>query len=142
MRQTADGVIRQFINQLRARDVPGVLSLFERDAVLFGSEDGESAQGQPELRSFFARLFTRPHTYGWTWDELAVGGDDHTIWFVAPATVVVRGDDGTERAAPYRLSGVPRSDAEGTWRFALFNGAEPVRGSPAQCPAPGISLKT
>jgi ketosteroid isomerase-like protein len=131
MRETVDRLISLFTDHLRARDVQGVLSLFEEDAALFGSEVGETAEGHDELRSFFVRLFMRPHTYGWTWDEAVLGGQGQTIWFFAPGTVVVRGDDGSERTAPYRLSGILRRDPEGTWRFAVFNGAEPVDGGSA-----------
>jgi len=48
------------------------------------------------------------------------------MWFVAPATVVVRDDAGGEETAPYRLSGVLERGSDGRWLFRVFNGAEPV----------------
>ena len=121
-----DDLLRGFTDRLRARDVEGVLSLFDREAVVFGSEIGESATGHAELRLFFSRIFARPRTYGWLWDPLTVSGTRDVVWFVGPASVVIRADDGTERRAPYRLSGVLTRQPEGRWLFMLFNGAEPV----------------
>jgi ketosteroid isomerase-like protein len=117
-----------FVDRLRARDIQGVISLFDHEAVLFGSEAAENATGQAELQLFFRRIFERPQTYGWQWDSLRVSGTNDVVWFVGPATVVVRGDDGTERSAPYRLSGVLKRQSDGGWLFVLFNGAEPVGG--------------
>jgi len=57
---------------------------------------------------------------------MTVDGDDGLLWFVAPATVVMRQDDGSETVAPYRLSGVLRRGRDGDWRFVLFNGSEPT----------------
>jgi ketosteroid isomerase-like protein len=119
-------LLRRFIDRLRDRDVGGVISLFDREAVLFGSELGESATGHAELQTFLRRVFARSQTYGWEWDSLSVGGTSGVVWFVGPATVVIRADDGTERKAPYRLSGVLKRQSNGRWLFVLFNGAEPV----------------
>lgn len=115
--------------RLRDRDVQGAIALFEKDAVLFGSEAEESAAGHAELKLFFSRLFERPHTYGWRWDSLLVSTANDIAWFVGPATVVARRNDGTEQGAPYRLSGVLKRQADARWLFVLFNGAEPVDGS-------------
>jgi ketosteroid isomerase-like protein len=122
---TISAALSAFVKQLRARDVEGANALFEEHAVLFGSE-GESAHGREALREFFERIYRRPHTYGWTWDDMIVGGDDGLLWFVAPATVVIRQDDSSETVAPYRLSGVLRRGRDDDWRFALFNGSEPT----------------
>jgi ketosteroid isomerase-like protein len=84
------------------------------------------AHGREGLREFFERIYRRPHTYGWTWDDMTVDGDDGLLWFVAPATVVIRQDDGSETVAPYRLSGVLRRGRDDDWLFALFNGSEPT----------------
>ena len=105
------------------------MSLFDHEAVLFGSEAEESATGHAELELFFGRIFERPQTYGWQWDSLRVSATKDVVWFVGPATVVVRGDDGTEHSAPYRLSGVLKRQSDGRWLFVLFNGAEPIDGS-------------
>ena len=119
-------VLSAFVERLRARDIQGALALFEGHATLLGSEEGESAHGHAGLREFFERIYRRPHTYGWTWNQITADGQGGVIWFVAPAAVVVRQDDGIEQAAPYRLSGVLRRGSDGDWRFALFNGSEPA----------------
>jgi ketosteroid isomerase-like protein len=123
---TISAALTAFVTQLRARDVEGASDLFEEHAVLFGSEEGESAHGRDGLREFFERIYRRPHTYGWIWDDMTVDGDDGLLWFVAPATVVIRQDDGSETVAPYRLSGVLRRLHNDEWRFVLFNGSEPT----------------
>jgi len=131
-----DGLLGRLVACLRARDPDGAVGLFDEDAVLFASEVGERAVGRAELRTFFARTFRRPHTYGWVWERPLTGRGDGIVWFVAPATVVIRGDDGTERTAPYRLSAVLRRGVDGAWRFALFNGAEPAPPEAGASPDP------
>ena len=126
-----DDLLRGLNERLHTRDIDGAVSLFDREAVLYGSEDGESAVGHAGLRSFFSRIFARPGTYGWEWDSLSVRGTSHVVWFVGPAVVVIRTDDGTERTAPYRLSGVLQRQSDGRWLFVLFNGSEPVPGDTA-----------
>lgn len=121
-----DSLLTRLVERLRTRDVEGVVELFEEDATLYGSEEGESARGHDGLREFLGGIFRRPHTYGWNWDAITTDADGAVLWFVAPATVVVRQDDGSERSAPYRLSGVLRCGPDGQWRFALFNGSEPA----------------
>lgn len=125
-RRIVNDLLGQFVTRLRERDLAGALQLFSDDPVLFGSEAEETAHGVPELEAFFRRLFERPQTYGWTWEEPTVRKAGSVIWFVAPATVVVHSDDGSEQSAPYRLSGVLERVADGRWLFSLFNGAEPV----------------
>lgn len=125
-RRIANDLLGRFVTRLRERDLDGALQLFSDDPVLFGSEAGETAHGVPELEAFFGRLFERPQTYGWTWEQPTARKAGTVVWFVAPATVVVYGDDGSEQSTPYRLSGVLERGADGRWLFSLFNGAEPV----------------
>jgi ketosteroid isomerase-like protein len=122
-----DEALHRLIAELRGRDMEGVLALFHSDAVLFGSEEGEQAIGAEQLRAFLARLFERPHTYGWAgWNPLLTGGTEDMVWFVAPSTAVIQDDAGHEEDAPYRLSGVLERANDGRWLFRLFNGAEPI----------------
>jgi ketosteroid isomerase-like protein len=123
-------LMHEFVTCLRDRNRDGALRLFHSDAVLFGSEAGESAHGAHELSDFFDQLFERPQTYGWMWEPPIARRAGDVIWFVAPATVLVRGDDGSEHAAPYRLSGVLEQATPGRWMFRLFNGAEPAPDQP------------
>jgi ketosteroid isomerase-like protein len=125
-REIVEDALRQLETHLRRRDVGGTVALFHQDGVAFGSEEHEHAVGADELRAFLSRLFARPHTYGWSgWEPLLTGGSDVLIWFVAPATVVVRIDQGGDERAPYRLSGVLERADDGRWLFRLFNGSEP-----------------
>ena len=71
-RSIVNDLLRQFVTRLRERDLAGALQLFSDDPVLFGSEAEETAHGVPELVAFFGRLFERPQTYGWTWEEPTV----------------------------------------------------------------------
>lgn len=125
-RRIVNDLLGQLVMRLRERDLDGVLQLFSDDPVLFGSEAAETAHGVSELEAFLGRLFERPQTYGWTWDEPTARQAGGVVWFVAPATVVLHGTDGSERSAPYRLSGVIERVVDGRWLFSLFNGAEPV----------------
>jgi uncharacterized protein (TIGR02246 family) len=126
-----DDLLGRLVASLRARDVQGASRLFEDDAALFGSERGESAVGRAALLAFFTRLFERPRTYGWAWERPVAAGTDDVIWFVAPASVVILGNDGSERSGPYRISAVLRRGRDGRWRFTLFSGAEPLPGEMA-----------
>ena len=102
----------------------GTLALFADDAALFGSDEGEFARGRADLREFLATIYAEPVTYGWTWDHPVAGRHDDVVWFVALAQVILDGE-GAPPPVPYRLSGVLRLIG-GSWRFALFNGAQPV----------------
>ena len=68
-RRIVNDLLGRFVTRLRERDLDGALQLFSDDPVLFGSEAGETAHGVPELEAFFGRLFERPQTYGWTWEQ-------------------------------------------------------------------------
>ena len=126
-REIVKDALRGFEAQLRLRNAEGAVALFSADGVLFGSEEHESATGVDELRDFFSRLFARPHTYGWSeFEPLHAGGSERLLWFVAPTTVVVRRHDGSERRAPYRVSGMLELGRDGRWLFRLFNGSEPA----------------
>lgn len=126
-RRIVDGALRELVARARQRDVDGAVALFHDDGVLFGSEQEENAVGKDELRAFFSRLFERPGTYGWSeWDPLLTGGTDSIVWFVAPATLVVREDSNTDQSFPYRVSGVLERAGGDRWLFRLFNGSEPV----------------
>ena len=76
------------------------------------------------------------------------GGQDSfaSIWFVAPATLLVRdesdnettttratttsnNDESNNESFPYRVSGVLERAGDAQWLFRLFNGSEPVTAS-------------
>ena len=116
-RRIVDDALRALVAQARQRDVDGAVALFHDDGVLFGSGREENAVGRDELRAFFSRLFERPGTYGWSeWDPLLTGGSGSIVWFVAPATLVVRDDSNNDESFPYRVSGVLERAGDGQWR--------------------------
>ena len=122
----ADDGINGLVAALATRDTGTILALFTEKASVFGSEDTEVAIGVEAMRQFFTGLCAQPATYSWSWEVTAAGRDGDVVWFVAPGTATVRGDDGTVNVVdPYRLSGVLRQ-CEGTWLFELFNGSEPT----------------
>ncbi|HEX4690124.1 MAG TPA: nuclear transport factor 2 family protein [Solirubrobacteraceae bacterium] len=126
--EIAAAAIGALIAGLRARDLEAALSVFEPDGALFGSESTERAVGLAELRALLEGILSGPWTIGWEWEDGAIvaGRDGDVAWFAAPCVARLVSGDG-ERTLPYRLSGVLRRGADdGTWRFALFNGAEPA----------------
>ena len=108
----------------RRRDLTGALDMFVDDAALFGSDAGEFARGRTGVRDFLTTIFAEPITYGWTWDHPVAGRHGEVVWFVALGQAVLEGE-GAPPPVPYRLSGV-LLQVGGGWRFALFNGAQPV----------------
>ncbi len=120
----ANSILTTLVGCTRRRDLNGVLDLFLDDAALFGSDEGEFALGRADLRDFLTTIFAEPITYGWTWDHPVAGRYGDVVWFVALGQVILEGE-GAPPPVPYRLSGVLRQ-VSGGWRFALFNGAQPV----------------
>jgi ketosteroid isomerase-like protein len=120
----AHAILTTLAGCTRRRDLAGVLELFVDDAAIFGSDAGEFARGRDDVRDFLTTIFAEPVTYGWTWDHPVAGRHGEVVWFVALGQAVLEGDSAPP-PVPYRLSGV-LLQAGGSWRFALFNGAQPV----------------
>jgi ketosteroid isomerase-like protein len=123
--QIADEALTAFVDALRRRDLTAAGNCFAADAALYGSEAGEFVRGAEALREFFEGLFAQPVTFGWQWSAPVADGRSGVVWFVADATLDLRGPN-APGPLPYRLSGVLTSSDDGRWVFALFNGAEPV----------------
>ena len=119
-----DSTLTTLVGCTRRRDLPGVLDLFLDDAALFGSDEGEFALGRDDLRTFLTTIFAESVTYSWTWEHPVAGRHGDVVWFVALARAILEGE-GAPPPVPYRLSGVLLL-VGGSWRFALFNGAQPV----------------
>ena len=121
----ADSILTELVRCTRRRDLAGVLDLFVDDAALFGSDEGEFARGRADVRDFLTTIFAESITYGWTWDEPG-GRPTRRCGVVRRFTVgpILEGE-GAPPPVPYRLSGV-LLQVSGGWRFALFNGAQPV----------------
>lgn len=124
--ELVDSVLTQLVDALKAHKVERVLQLFRADAVLYGSEVGQEAEGGPELRKFFTEFVARPETYGWTWETPRAVKRGEIVFFIAPAVNVITWPDGSQTSRPYRLSGMLEKAYAGHWEFSFFNGAEPV----------------
>ncbi len=122
----ANSILTTLVSCTRGRDLVGALDLFQDDAAIFGSDEGEFARGRDDVRAFLESIYAEPVTYGWTWDQPVAGRHGDVIWFVALSQVILHGED-APAPVPYRLSGVLLLSGAG-WRFALFNGARPVAG--------------
>jgi len=120
----AHSILTRLDGGTRRRDLTGVLDLFADDAALFGSDAGEFAVGRADVREFLTGIFAEPVTYGWTWHHPVAGRHGDVVWFVADGHAILEGE-GAPPPVPYRLSGV-LLQVNGGWRFALFNGAQPV----------------
>ena len=119
-----DATLTRLVSCARRRDIPGTLALFVDDAAFFGSDEGEFARGSDDLREFLTTIYAEPVTYGWSWDHPVAGRHGDVVWFVALSQVILEGE-GAPPPLPYRLSGVLLLVGD-SWRFALFNGAQPV----------------
>jgi ketosteroid isomerase-like protein len=122
-----DDTLRVPVECLRARDLERVRNLFSDDAVLFGSEAGETVQGTVGLRTFHRDLRSAPDP---RMDLGAAARDEAQRHPVVrrPASVELHGDDGESQSLSYGLSGVLRERAASRWTFELFNGSEPAAG--------------
>ncbi len=121
-----DSTLTTLVGCTRRRDLPATLELVAEDAAIYGSDEGEFARGRDDVRAFLESIYAEPVTYGWTWDQPVAGRHGDVIWFVALSQVILQGED-APAPVPYRLSGVLLLSGAG-WRFALFNGAQPVAG--------------
>ena len=122
LEQEARRLLDRFGELVSARD-PAVLDLFQDDALLIGSEHGESAHGRSELQAFFEHVFAWPATISWVWSDFRCSALGDVIWCFAEGEVVATSAEGSDRG-PYRMSCVLVRSAD-SLRFNLFHGAEP-----------------
>jgi ketosteroid isomerase-like protein len=94
------------------------------DVLLVGSDDGEIARGQSEIRHFFTRMFARDSTFSWegAWIDATRAGD--LVWFFADGEMTVEGPQG-QANGPYRISGVLERIGD-RWLWRQYHGSEPV----------------
>ena len=94
------------------------------EALLVGSEAGEIAAGQQEIKAFFNRIFSRQTTYSWEWEQIYIWHASNVAWFFADGQVVLSSGK-EQRRTPYRISGVLESQ-DGQWLWRQYHGSEPV----------------
>ena len=102
-----------------------VLGEFAEDALVIGSEQGEVAEGQQELRLLLQRVFAQPTRLSWEWDRIRASSLGELCWFFAEGHVVVASADSSEHF-PYRLSGVLQR-RQGRWLWLQLHGSEPAK---------------
>lgn len=95
----------------------------EPDVVMWGSEELERAVGRAAIGALHAEIAAYPGPLVFRWHQRHVHVEHEAAWVNADG-VVVTGDGGPPRVAPYRLTAifVRRDDA---WRWHTFNGSEP-----------------
>lgn len=123
--EIAVDAVRRLQERLGAGDVEGAVACFVEDGATFGAELGERAHGHDELRDFLGQLVARPVTVGWELAAVCASRSDDALSFVSDAQVLLVTEDGATDRVPFRVAGVLR-EAEGEWRFELFNGTEPA----------------
>ena len=127
MTNGGQAAVRQAVERLSARlfaKDAAIAEEFAPDAVLIGSEAGERADGRAAIAALFSGLMAKPRTVRWAWDNLDVSVAGDLAWIFAEGNALL-GQDGEERAFPYRLSGVLRFH-NGAWMWHLFHGSEPA----------------
>ena len=93
----------------------------DRDATLIGSEVGEIATGQDQLREFFSTLYAQSYRVLFSIVDRKVSIAGNVAWFTAEGTYrLSTGGD----PMPYRLVGVLERRRD-RWLWQLFSGSEP-----------------
>jgi ketosteroid isomerase-like protein len=120
-------VLDAFNEALERRDLDATLALFVQhpDVTLVGSEQGETATGPSELRSFFERIFARPGIFRFEWRSCTVSARGDVAWFFADAIARYTENDHIASVA-YRTTGVLERE-QNHWLLAQYHGSEPVR---------------
>ena len=125
-----DEALSALVQALRERDLAAACACFAEHGILCGTVEGEVAAGQAALGAFFAAVFAHPRTVGWRWGTPVGDTDGLAWWFVAPAVIVLIGDDGQVEEIPARLTGVVLRDETGS-HLALLEVGEPHPASSA-----------
>jgi hypothetical protein len=121
--QALSSTVDRLFDSMAARQLEETLAAFIADesVALYGSEVSEVVIGQDALRDFFERLYAKPHGPRFTLKNPRWSVGDRVAWFTAEAEVRF----GDQVVTPYRLTGILEK-SEGKWRWALFNGSEPL----------------
>ncbi len=121
-----DSLLKRFSDAVSHRDEKGLLALFvpDRDIVMLGSEEGESAMNRTEFHKFLRRVLSREVTYSWKWKRKAISMRGQVAWIAAQGFVVAKGDVHA-KSAPYRLTAIFER-RKGKWLWTHYHGSEPV----------------
>jgi ketosteroid isomerase-like protein len=108
-----------------ARDLAFVAEFHPSASILAGSEEGEVASTESEMRDLLASIYALPVRISWQWEKVIANVIGDTAFVFAEGRLVMSGDSGVERK-PYRMSGALQRSSD-RWRWRLFHGSEPGR---------------
>jgi uncharacterized protein (TIGR02246 family) len=118
------GILTTFGKACLSHDVDSVMSLFHKDVIFLGSQQGQTRIGSEEVRLFFEQTFEKDLTYSWEWTWHSFSFSDEIAWLAAEGVVVLKKKGLGETRNPYSLSAVfEKKDSRWLWR--LYHGARP-----------------
>lgn len=120
-------LLHAFSTAFRTRDLEGLLRLFSATAAVTyaGSESGEKATGQVQLRELLSELLGRPVAYSFDLRDITFGEHGETVWVLANGEGTQTAGDGADESFAYRLTGV-LAEENGQWRWLVLAGSEPT----------------
>ena len=95
---------------------------------LVGSEDSELANTREGLIAQITKIFAKPLSLHWAWDNRPVIVENDIAWVFATGRLEFVTDPGIPAIdpLPYRLVAIFRRVAGG-WQWRLYSGSEPQR---------------
>lgn len=123
--EQAREVLQTLQELVDARDLDGLLELFDEDSVLIGSaSDGRDRAG---VRHYLQGVADRAGELRWDWEHVVpFHRTADTVGFAAFGDVVII-DDGTEWRQPIRMTGLAVRVGQ-RWRLRHFHGSIPFSG--------------
>ena len=132
-------LLRALSSAFQTRDAEALITLFSAtpDVTYAGSESGEKATGQADLRRLLSDLLSRPMAYSFEFNDLTFSEHSGMVWLLADGHGAETGDDGTTETFPYRLTGLLAHE-EAHWRWLMLAGSEPTPAAVSR----GLSFST
>lgn len=121
-RADAQEILDELQEKVSARDLPGLLELFEDPAVLIGAAgDGRTRDGR---RAYLTAITAQTAAVRWDWDETTMFYEgDSALGFAAFGEIVLT-DQHQEVRAPIRATFFAARTSDG-WRLRQFHGSLP-----------------
>jgi ketosteroid isomerase-like protein len=94
------------------------------DVAMWGSEEGERADGPVAIRRLFDEIVAFRGTLRFEWRDRLVHVEGDVAWVNAAGRLVVEPEGETARTGPYRVTAV-LVRRSGDWRWHTHNGSEP-----------------
>ncbi|HVT06794.1 MAG TPA: SgcJ/EcaC family oxidoreductase [Polyangia bacterium] len=116
MPTTPEAVISAFVTRMQARDLPGLLALYEADAIFVPSPDVR-AQGEAALREAFRATLAMEPTIEARPTEVLSSAD--LAWVTNAWRFRGTTPDGAAVERSGQSSVVMRRQVDGTWRIAI-----------------------